>query len=472
MKLPHQSKSRRSFLKKSAVATFGFTLLPSYLALGKNNSAGKLPPSQRLNLGCVGIGGRASVMIPGLCRQGHATPVAFCDVDFKAGRVHKNLDKFPGVRQFADFRVMLDTMGDDIDAVSVATPDHTHFVAAMAAMQHGKHVYVEKPLTHTFKESQLLMDAEKRYGLVTQMGNQGHTSSGQEQFKHLMKQGLIKDIVKIEAFKTPSLWFMSPDQRISQYPAEMPIPKSLDWDLWCGPAEMKPFNRLYHNFDWRGFYLYGCGMLGDWGAHIIDIAHDNLRLGLPTKIKALKMVDHNQVIFPLESKLSMLFPANADRPACELIWHEGENSVPTVDEKYWDPNNKGGKKAPNLREAGTILHRKDEQFLIARGSHAGPSSLLPRAVMLEHREDMKIPGPEFDHMESFTQACMGNGHTTSPFSISGELTQVLLLGVITQYLNEDLEFDPQTKRFKNNDKANALLDGPLPRKEWESFYRT
>ncbi|MFV1995775.1 MAG: Gfo/Idh/MocA family protein, partial [Verrucomicrobiales bacterium] len=432
MKKSHSTNtSRRAFLKKSATATFGFTLLPSYLALGKADAAGNLPPSQRINLGCVGVGGRATTVIPGVCSGGHARPVAFCDVDFQSRRMGKNLEAFPGTRRFADFRVMLDEMGDDIDALTVVTPDHTHYVAALASMQRGKHVYVEKPLTHCYRESDLLIQAEKKYGVVTQMGNQGHTSAGSAQFQHLVDEGIIRDIVKIDAYKTPGIWFMEADQRISEFPPQEPKPETLDWDLWCGPAEMKPFSSKYHPFNWRAFYLYGNGMLGDWGAHIIDFAHDYLRLGLPTTIKALEMADHNEVIFPLSTKIAMHFPARGEGlPACDLTWRDGDDCHPQIDEKFWDTDSKGNKKAPDLGKAGTLLHRADGQFLIQRGSHAGVSRTYPREEMMKVAEHIKIPAPEWDHQQSFTQACLGNGATNSPFRVSATLTKVLLLGVI------------------------------------------
>lgn len=463
--------SRRTFLKKSAAAGFGFTFLPSYLALGRPDAAGNVPPSMRVNLACIGIGGRAGGVIPGICKGGHAKPVAFCDVDFKSRGVGNSLKKFPGVKRFADFRVMLDKMGDDIDAVSVVTPDHTHFVAAIDAMRRGKHVYVEKPLTHSFREAELLMEAEKKFDVVTQMGNQGHTSAGSVQFEHMVEKGIVRDIVKIEAWKTASLWFMDSKKRISDYPKGENKPSTLDWDLWCGPAEVKPFSRLYHPFAWRAFYLYGNGMLGDWGAHIIDFAHDFLKLGLPTTIKAGKFEDHNRVIFPLASRLAMHFPERgAGMPACDMIWHDGKGCEPTIDERYWSERN-GKKAAPKPGQAGTLLHRKDGEFIVQRGSHNAVSRIHPREQMIAFGDDVKARAPEFDHQASFTQACMGKGETCSPFRISGELTQVLLLGVICQYLDENLEFDPKTKQFKGNAKANALLAGPTPRNGWGEFYK-
>ncbi len=462
--------TRRDFLKKSAAASFGFTILPSYLVTGARAADGKLPPSQRVNLGCVGVGGRASGVIPSLCGGGKAQPVAFCDVDFKARRVDANMKKYPGVQQFADFRVMLEKMDKDIDAVSVVTPDHTHFPAAMLAMSMGKHVYVEKPLTHSYREADLLMQAEKKFKVVTQMGNQGHTSGGSAQFENLVKEGVVKDITKIDAWKTPGLFFMDPRQRISAYPKEEKKPATLDWDLWCGPAEMKPFSSMYHPFSWRGFWLYGNGMLGDWGAHIIDFAHDFLKLGQPTQITPLRMDDHNEVIFPLNSHMRMQFPKRGKRPAVELTWRDGADCRPEVPEQYHVKHKDGAVKAPMLESAGTVLYREDGKLAITRGSHSGKSKIIPTEQSEANRDALNVRDPKFNHGRSFTEACMGNDQTRSPFSIAGDLTKTLMLGVVCQRLNEELNFDRKKERFVNNDRANALLEGPKPRKGWEEFY--
>lgn len=470
--------SRRTFLKKSAASTFGFTVLPAYLALGKTDREGNVPPSQRLNLGCVGVGNRGNAVITSLCEKGNAKPVAFCDVDFQSSeRAAKTLEAFPGVRRFADFRVMLDTMGDDIDAVSVATPDHTHFVVAMEAMRRGKHVYVEKPLTHTFREAELLIQAEKKYKVVTQMGNQGHTSGGASQFQQMVAGGVTKDIHKIEAFfkpfKHPGIWFYEKELRIEDYPAAEKMPSSLNWDLWCGPSEVKPFNSLYHAQTWRAFFLYGCGIFGDWGAHILDFAHDYLKLGLPTRIEKVDMLDHNQIIFPRLSHLIMHFPKRGkDLPAVELTWKDGYGVAPEVPEQYWDKQEDGSVAPPKLDATGsTLLHRKDGKFIIYRGSHGSASSLYPRVAMRDFYEHVKQPKVDESHMESFVQASMGNGKTTSPFSISGELTQLLHLGVTCQYLNESFKFDRKTKRIRGNARAQAVLDGPEPRAGWRDYYQ-
>ncbi|GAB5561249.1 MAG: Gfo/Idh/MocA family oxidoreductase [Synoicihabitans sp.] len=470
---PGTPPTRRTFLKKSAAAGLGFTFIPAYLTSARAADNPLLPPSRRINLGCIGVGGRASGVVPGLCDKGTAQPIAFADVDYESARnVTKTIAKFPDVPRYHDFRVMLDEQGKDIDAVSVVTPDHTHFVAAIHAMSLGKHVYVEKPLTHTFTEAEMLMRAEKKFGVVTQMGNQGHTSSGAEQFKQMRAAGLVDDVVKVEAWKSPSLWFMDASTRIAGNPPKAEPPASLQsWDLWCGPREMKPFSAMYHPFDWRGFHAYGSGMFGDWGCHIIDFIHHYLELGLPTRITPVHLADHNQISFPLSSEINFKFPKRGRKlPALDLHWKAGGEAQPTVSETYADLDKDGKPVIPNPGKTGSLLHRKKGDYLIQRGHHAGASRLYPRIKMAENRDAMKAPNPQFNHAESFVQACMGNGQTESPFSVGGELTQVLNLGMIAEYLNEELRFNPKKKRFIRNEAANALLEGPTPRPEWAPYY--
>ncbi|MDE0839005.1 MAG: Gfo/Idh/MocA family oxidoreductase [Kiritimatiellae bacterium] len=465
-------KTRRQFLKASTGAGLGLTVLPAYLTSARAADNPKRPPSQRINLGCVGTGNRASVDINQLCGE-QSTVVALCDVDF-VGKMRGQqgiLNRFPDAPRYDDFRVMMEKSGDDIDAVVVATPDHTHFVATILAMSMGKHVYVEKPLTHTYAEADMLMLAEKKYGVVTQMGNQGHSTTGFTQFQHLVDAGVVRDIVKMDAFKSPGEWFMNAGKRFQGAPPEAPVPEGLNWDLWCGPRAKRPYCGLYHPFNWRGFHEYGGGMLGDWGAHIIDFVHDGLKLGLPTKISPIEMTDHNRVAFPLNTQLSMHFPARGEgMPALDMTWRDGQNCRPDVPEQYWDKDGNGTPVAPKLGGAGTVIYRADEKFAMTRGSHSGASRIIPRDQFEANYETLKAAPQGTDHHRSFIQACLGNGKTRSPFSVSGDLTKVLVLGTICQYLNAELTFDPVKQRFVGNEEANAMLNPPA-RAGWESFYK-
>ncbi len=461
-----QTPTRREFIRKAASSTFGFTFIPAYLTSARAQSNPKRPPSQRLNLGCIGVGGRGASVISGLCKKGHAVPVALCDVDHE--RASPVLETYPSAKRFHDFREMFDRVGNDLDAVSIATPDHTHFTSTIQAMSLGKHVYVEKPLAHSFTEAEILIRAEKKFGVVTQMGNQGHTAEGSEQFKRMLSGGVVDDVVKVEAWKSASLWFMDAKKRIKGYPAGQPIPPSLkSWDLWCGPQEVRDFHSLFHPFDWRGFHLYGGGMFGDWGCHIIDYIHHYLELGFPTEISPKLLADYNQVSFPLSSHIEFNFPARGEKkPPLQMVWKAGGQHAPTLDEKYL-----GGDGIKKLGGAGTLLHRRQGDYLVHRNSHGRPS----RLISAEKRDDLESAldptGPENDHFESFVQAAMGKGKTESPFHVSGPLSQLLSLGVIAEFLNVDLKFDPTTKKFLGNEQANALLSGPEPRKEWAAHYQ-
>jgi hypothetical protein len=286
----------------------------------------------------------------------------------------------------------------------------------------------------------------------------------------MVEQGIVRDITKVEAWKSPGMFFMNAAQRFSKYPPEEKIPETLDWDLWCGPAEKKPFSSRYHPFDWRAFWLYGNGMLGDWGAHIIDFVHEDLRLGQPTKIAPLRIDDPNDVLFPLSSHLAMSFPRRGEHPALELTWRDGANFLPQIPEPYREKQPDGSLKAPKLGGAGTVLYRADGEFAIVRGSHSGTSRVIPGDWAEKYKEALAVDKPSLDHAASFTAACMGGEPTRSPFRIGGDLTKTLMLGVICQRLNEELHFDRETERFVGNDRANALLDGPPPRPGWEEFY--
>lgn len=463
--------TRRDFLARTVAATAGFTILPSYLVTGARAQDGKLPPSKRVNLAVIGVGGRGVRLVPALCAGGRAHPVAFCDVDFSVKGIAEILETYPDARRFEDFRVMFEEMGDDIDAVSIATPDHTHFPAAMLAMSLGKHVYVEKPLTHSYREADLLMRAEEKFGVVTQMGNQGHSSGAYLQFARMVEQGVVRDITRVEAWKSPGLFFMDAAKRFAEFPPEEKVPETLDWDLWCGPAERKPFSSKYHPFDWRAFWLYGNGMLGDWGAHIIDFVHEFLELGQPTRITPLRVDDPNDVLFPLTSHLRMEFPARGEHPALEMTWRDGADHAPVIPEAYWDEQPDGGRRPPDLGGAGTVLYRKDGKLAITRGSHWSSSSVIPAARAAEHAVALEVERPALDHTAGFVAACMGEAETRSPFRVGGELTKTLLLGVICQRLREELTFDPETERFVGNERANALLVGPEPRAGWKEYYR-
>ncbi|MCL1822277.1 MAG: Gfo/Idh/MocA family oxidoreductase, partial [Prolixibacteraceae bacterium] len=337
--------SRRSFLKKT-LALSAMAIAPTIITRKAYGSfmpeIPKLGANERVNLACVGIGNRGSDIINDLYKTGIANIVALCDVDMGAKHTQGIINKFPDVPRFQDFRKMFDKMGNQIEAVSIGVPDHSHFPITMLAMSLGKHVYVEKPLARTFNEIELLMAAEKKYKVVTQMGNQGHSEGNYFQFKAWAEAGIIKDVTAITAHMNSARRWHGWDTNISAFPSAEPIPDTLDWDTWLSAAKFHNYNKDFINGQWRCWYDFGLGALGDWGAHIIDTAHEFLDLGLPSEVNPIKLEGYNKFFFPMSSTILFKFPKRGKMPPVDITWYDGINNVPTVPEGYGtsdiDPN--------------------------------------------------------------------------------------------------------------------------------------
>ena len=271
-----KTQNRRSFLKTSLVAGAATTFAPRLL-FGAERSG-------KIRLACVGIGNRAAEDIAKFHATGLVEFVALCDTDMGAPHTEKTLKLLPGVPRFQDFRKMFDQLGKDIDAVCIAIPDFSHFAVAMHAMSLGKHIYCEKPMGHSFRQIELMMAAEKKYKVAAQMGNQGHSEANYFQFKAWTEAGIIKNVTQITAYMNNSRRWHG--MKVDGLLAEQPVPESLDWDVWLTTAQKHFYNKGYINGDWRSWFDFGNGALGDWGAHIFDTAHEFLSLGLPTEVEA------------------------------------------------------------------------------------------------------------------------------------------------------------------------------------------
>lgn len=470
------SESRRHFLKQ-ALALSAFSVTPGLLA-GQTFTAGKpVSPSDRVNLACIGIGNRGGEIINALYNTGLCNIVALCDVDMGAPHTQAILGKFPDVPRFQDFRKMFDAMANQIDAVSVGTPDHSHFPITMMAMALGKHVYVEKPLARTFRENELLMQAARKYKVATQMGNQGHSDGNYFQFKAWVDAGIIKDVTAITAHMNSARRWHGWDTGISRFPQGQPVPDTLDWDLWLMAAEHHDFHKDFVNGQWRSWYHFGLGALGDWGAHIIDTAHEFLNLGLPYEISCLKAEGHNDFFFPQSSTILFRFPERGNMPPVDITWYDGVNNVPAVPEGYGVseldtniPPPSTGQIQPAKLNPGKIIYSKELTF--KGGSHGSTLSIIPEDKAKEMASRLpEVPKSPSNHFANFLKACKGEEKCRSPFEISGPLSQVFSLGVLSQWLNTRLVFDRNTKQITNHKKANELLAGPSPRKGWEDFYK-
>ncbi|MEI2272164.1 Gfo/Idh/MocA family oxidoreductase [Sphingobacterium sp. ML3W] len=465
--------SRRSFVKQSVIAAGAVMLSNS--VLGKVNLAS---PNERVNLACVGLGNRAADIIKELYKTGLCNIVALCDVDLGAKHTQEILSMFPDAPKFKDFRVMFDKMGSQIDAVSVGTPDFSHFAITMLALDLGKHVYVEKPMARTFLEVELMTNkARKNPKLITQMGNQGHSEANYFQFKAWKDAGIIKDITRIDAhMNMPRRWH-GWDMNMKGFPAAEITPDTLDWELWQMQTLGHNYNKDFVNGQWRCWYDFGMGALGDWGAHILDTAHEFLDLGLPTEVSAVKLDGHNSYFFPMSSTLKFHFPKRKKMPAVDINWYDGLDNLPPIPEGYGvsglDPNIPApstGKLEPAKLNPGKIIYGKDLTF--KGGSHASILQIIPetKAKELESRLP-EVPKSPSNHYANFLKACKGEEKTRSAFEIAGPLSQVFCLGVIAQRLNAKLIFDPQKKEISNDRFANALLAGPPPARGWEQYYK-
>ena len=468
--------SRRDFLRSSAVVG-ALTILPSYIALGNKSSTG-LAPSERVNLAVIGIGNQGGNDLRVLFGSGHCNVVALCDIDLLGAHTQASQANFPDAPTFTDFRKMFDAMACEIDAVLIATPDHSHFAATMLAMSLGKHVYVEKPLAHTFGQTErLIRMAAKHPNLVTQMGNQGHSGANYFQFKAWREAGIIKDITRITAHMNKPRRWHGWGSSTTAYPSE-PVPDGVNWEQWMDTvAQPHPYSKKLHPQEWRSWYDYGSGCFGDWGPHILDPCHEFLELGLPTTVTAVDRIGINQsdLIYPDASTIRFDFPERGpDLPACEVTWYDGVDNKPQLETEYSEPvTNKDTGDVTHgtttLKQPGKVIYSKD---LVFQGrSHASPLTIVPKDKYMDMRKSLpKFPQKNSNHYANFLLACKGEETARSPFSVSGPLTQLFNLGVLSQRFGGELEFDSNSKQVTNNKGANTLLD-PTPRKGWEEFYR-
>ena len=484
--------SRLDFLKTAGLAGSGIVLGSS--AYAKMAKPEIIPGSavkgtgKKVNMALIGIANQGASDAQQFIRSGLANIVAVCDVDLDSKGAQETIKQVPNTRQFRDFRVMFDTMAGDIDAVQVAIPDFAHFPVCMAAMQLGKNVYVEKPMCRTFYEADLMARAASNNPkLVTQVGNQGHSGENYFQFKAWKEAGIIKDVTSVTAFMNGARRWHPYDPNITRYPEAQPLPKGMtdkDWDTWLTTAAYHDFNEKYHPGNWRGWYDFGLGALGDWGAHILDTIHEFLDLGLPYEIEPLHVKNLNDYFFPLESTIRFRFPSRGDMPALDITWYDGVENLPPLPEGYDSVSASvdatipppGGVSAsgqaarqPKRPTAGKVIFSKELTF--KGGTHSAPLVIIPaeKAKQMESKLP-KYPESPSNHYVNFLKACMGEEKTRSPFQTFAPLAQLFSLGIIALRRNRKLVFNRDTREIVNDRFANAMLYDRPPRKGWESYY--
>ena len=467
-RITSSSIPRRTFLK-GVLAASAVSCLP-----GLRRLSSAVSPNEKLNLACCGIGNRGAEVINSFISTGMVNIVAFCDVDMGAPHTLKMLKAFPNVPRFVDFREMFDKMGKQIDVVTAAVPDHSHFPIVMQAMALGKHVYVEKPMAHTFQQIELMMAAEKKYKVAAQMGNQGHSEGNYFQFKAWREAGIIQGVTRITAYMNGKRRWHG--WNITGFPEGETLPATLDWDKWLASAPYHPFSAKLAPGNWRSWFEYGNGALGDWGAHILDTAHQFLDLGLPEEVEAVKLDGHNAFIFPQASTLAFRFPARGSEPPVEVSWYDGVANLPPLPSNYGGAVYSADVPPPSAGSTqtkmppGKVIYGKDLTF--KGGSHGSVLKIVPEAKEKEMASRLpEYPKKQSSHAKNLLLAAKGEEKCRSSFAVAGPLCQMMALGVIAQRVNAKFKFDRQTKRVLNHEVADALLVGPPPRKGWEQYYK-
>lgn len=472
--------SRRDFLKQMGLsaAALSFGSFESLFAADQPADKKSSGRKDKVRIAYIGIGNRGEQNIMDFDRTGMVEVTALCDIDLGAPHTQKVLNMYPNARRFRDFRDMFEKASGDFDAVCASVPDHMHFPVAMLALASGKHIYVEKPMCRTFLEGEMMIKmAQRNPHLATQVGNQGHSEGNYFQFKAWKDAGIISDVSAITAhMNSPRRWH-NYDSSILHMPGFEPMPDGIDWDTWTGPCAYHGYSEKYHQGNWRCWYDYGMGALGDWGMHILDTAHEFLELGYPYEIDLKYANGHNSYFFPYSSTILFRFPARNGMPPCDVTWYDGLDNIPPLPSNYgkseYNPNvpptNQGAAPVSDLNP-GKIIYGRDLTF--KGSSHGSTLSILPSANALDIASSLpEVPQSPSNHYENFLRACQGLEKARSPFETAGVLSQVFCLGVIAQRLNTRLFFDSHTRRFTNNDFANALLSGMPPRKGWEDFYK-
>lgn len=461
-----KSSSRRHFLRNAGLASAGFFIVPRHV-LGR----GFVAPSDKLNIAGIGAGGQGATDLAEFAKSPRVNIVAFADVDKK--HAAKSIERFPKAKFYYDYREMLEKERNNIDAVSVSTPDNTHAVATLAAMQLGKHVYVQKPLTHDIYEARMLTEAAKRYKVVTQMGNQGGSGNGVREMEEMYRAGLIGDVTQVYAWTNRPIW----PQGIPTPTGKHEVPADFNWDLWLGPAQWIDFNPAYHPFNWRGWWAFGTGALGDMACHILDPAYRILPILYPNEVECSIPSQYTAAFTeasyidscPPASIIHLNYPRTDGKGNIKLTWMDGGLLPQRPDELLPDE--------PMGNWDGGLLFVGTKGKMLADCYGANPR-LLPTRRMQEIKPPKQtIPRVPEGHYLQWVNACIagyGNARTSSPFEFAGPFTESILIANLAirswmmtnpkqkgwddKYLGrKKLLWDAANMRITNFDEANQFV---------------
>ena len=446
------SPSRRSFLKTLGTAGAGVAAAPVILPRRVLGGPGYQAPSDTVNVAGVGVGGVGSNNLENLNSQ---NIVALADVDH--GYASDTFEQFPGAETFYDYRRMFDEMGDQIDGVVIATPDHTHAKIAIDAMRRGKHVYLQKPLTWSVAEAQAVREVANETGVVTQMGNQGHSGDAARLVNEYIRSGTIGTVETVHVWTDrPVGWW---PQGIDMPEEVQRVPDELKWDLFLGPAPDEPYHEAFHPFRWRGWVPYGTGAVGDMAAHLMDHPWWALELGYPTTVETTA-ANFNGVSWPDAARVYYEFPATNDRPAVDLPWSTG-TLKPKRPDGWPSDKQMGGSNGGVLYEGseGTLVHNMwgREPFLLPEElNETDPPKMFDR-----------IEGGTGGHEMNWIRAIRGEAEAVSHFDYAAPLTEVMLLGLVSLRAGErEIRYDPETVSITNLPDADKYLRRQAPREPW------
>ena len=445
--------TRREFLGTTAAvaaSAASFTIVPAHVLGGPRH----VPPSEKLNIAGIGIGGMGAGNLAQLETE---NIVALCDVDHDF--VAPTFQKYPQAKVWKDYRKMLEEQ-KDIDAVLIATPDHTHAVIAMAALQAGKHVYCQKPLTHDIYESRRLAVAAREAGVITQMGIQGHSGEGARLVCEWIWDGAIGEVREVDAWCNVSYYPWGHTYWSSKYGAGRPedapaVPSTLDWDLWIGPAPMRPYHPAYHPAVWRCWHDFGSSMMCDRGTHTLDPIVWALRLHTPISVEATAMGGNDET-HPLAAVVTYRFAAREKLPPVKLTWYEGVRA-PRPEEL--EPGRVMGES-----EGGVIF--KGSKGMLMCGIYGNSPRLIPESRMDEYkRPKPTLPRVEAGHEQDWVRACKSGQPPCAPFDYGALLTEICLLGNIAKRVDARIEWDAKNMKVTNLPDANQYVRRPY-REGW------
>jgi len=455
----HESMTRRDFISKTALTAATISIVPRHVLGGPGHKA----PSDRLNVACIGVGGKGRDDIQGVFNE---NVIALCDVDDEKmaslpSRLAERFEDttaidnwFGKVKKFKDFRVMLDKLDKEIDAVTVTTPDHTHAIAAMMALKMKKHVYVQKPLTHTIHEARMLASEAAKAGVATQMGNQGHAGEGARLINEWIWDGAIGDVTEVHCWTNRPIWPQGIDA-----PKDRPaVPSTLDWNLWLGPMIWRPYHPDLCHFVWRGWRDFGTGALGDMGAHIMDHPYWALKLRYPKTVQA-SSTQFTDDSWPVAAKVIYQFPEREGLPPVKLTWYDG--GLMPERPKDIEPGRRLGEMDGGMLFVGT----KGKLMAGCYGSHP---RLIPESSMQAYKRPEKTILRSPGIYQEWIDAAKNGTKSSTDFSYSGPLTETMLLGDVAVLMKDNpiiLEWDGDKGEITNLPEANALLHLPY-REGW------